>query len=63
LSGLQQINHAIAAGKSLDIPPLAQPLLQKTRQLAIQSDHLFNPAIGHLIDLWGFHRNDWTVAI
>ncbi|MCG8426521.1 MAG: FAD:protein FMN transferase [Chromatiales bacterium] len=27
-------------------------------ELSAQSDGLFNPAIGHLIDTWGFHSND-----
>ncbi|MBT4837878.1 MAG: FAD:protein FMN transferase [Methylococcales bacterium] len=33
-------------------------IIQKSQQLSQQSDQLFNPAIGHLIGLWGFHKDD-----
>ena len=35
-------------------PPSVLPLLQLSKQLAQQSDNLFNPAIGHLVKAWGF---------
>ena len=35
-------------------PPSVLPLLKLSKSLAEQSDHLFNPAIGHLIRAWGF---------
>ncbi len=31
--------------------------VQKAKKLAIKSQHLFNPAIGKLIALWGFHSH------
>jgi thiamine biosynthesis lipoprotein len=33
-------------------------LLQSAARLSAQSDNLFNPAIGHLIRLWGFQSSD-----
>lgn len=38
-------------------PSVLGPII-KARQLAIASDHLFNPAISRLIKLWGFHSDD-----
>ena len=35
-------------------------LLKSATQLADRSDNLFNPAIGHLIRLWGFQSSDIT---
>ena len=35
------------------------PLVIKAKRLAIQSDHLFNPAIGKLIQLWGFQQDEF----
>jgi thiamine biosynthesis lipoprotein len=35
-------------------PPSVLPLLKLSKQLAGQSDQLFNPAIGHLVRAWGF---------
>lgn len=37
------------------------PLIIKARRLAIQSDHLFNPAIGNLIKLWGFQQDEFDM--
>jgi thiamine biosynthesis lipoprotein len=34
------------------------PLLEKSRLLAEQSRGLFNPALGKLVALWGFHKED-----
>jgi thiamine biosynthesis lipoprotein len=35
-------------------PPSVLPLLKLSKQIAAQSDQLFNPAIGHLERAWGF---------
>ncbi len=35
------------------------PLIQKAQVLAKQSDNLFNPAIGNLIQLWGFQQDEF----
>ncbi len=35
-------------------PPSVLPLLKLSKSIAEQSDHLFNPAIGHLVRAWGF---------
>ena len=37
------------------------PLMQKAKRLAIKSDHLFNPAIGKLVKLWGFQQEDFDL--
>jgi thiamine biosynthesis lipoprotein len=34
------------------------PLIQKAQELSPKSHGLFNPAIGKLIALWGFHKDD-----
>lgn len=52
---LGQTNDAIAAGKAIEAHPMILPLLSKGQELAEKSQHLFNPAIGKLIALWGFH--------
>lgn len=40
-------------------PTSVIPLIKKAKQLAIQSGHLFNPAIGKLIQLWGFQQDEF----
>ena len=36
-------------------PPSVLPLLRLSQQLSVQSEGLFNPALGHLFRAWGFH--------
>jgi len=51
-------NTRLAEMKPFSAPPVILPLFRRAQALAIQSDHLFNPTIGHLIRLWGFHSDD-----
>ncbi len=52
---LKDINDAIAASKSAPIPPEMRPLIDIGMKLSQKSNHYFNPTIGRLIELWGFH--------
>jgi len=54
---LHDINAALAKGQAIEINDVELKLLQQAQQLAESSQHLFNPAIGQLIDLWGFHSD------
>ncbi len=56
---LTSLNKAIANGKSWTVQdPSLLSILKQSQQLYNQSDGLFNPAIGRLISLWGFHSDD-----
>lgn len=56
---LTDLNKAIANGEIwLVKEPSLLPMLKQAQQLYNQSDGLFNPAIGKLIALWGFHSDD-----
>ena len=57
-SPLTRLNKALAAGQPGTVPPSMIPLLQKSIALSDASDGLFNPAIGKLINLWGFQQDD-----
>ncbi len=57
---LSEINQAIAEGKPLQIPDEAANLLRKSAALSRESGYLFNPAIGKLVALWGFHGEEWS---
>lgn len=52
---LQRINAAIVAGQSIEVSPLLARLLQRATELEQRSGGKFNPAIGRLTELWGFH--------
>jgi thiamine biosynthesis lipoprotein len=60
-SELTSLNDSIARGESFQADAEMVDLLQSAAKLAERSDNLFNPAIGHLIRLWGFQSSDITV--
>ncbi|MEW8506958.1 MAG: FAD:protein FMN transferase [Candidatus Thiodiazotropha sp.] len=55
---LVRLNRALAQGDAFTVTPELAELLQRAKRHAQQSDHLFNPAIGQLIALWGFHSDE-----
>jgi len=56
---MTDINTAIAAGRQ-DIPvdPEIAGILADASAAEEKSDHLFNPAIGKMVALWGFHADE-----
>jgi len=54
---LVDINQAIAAGQSVKVPASIESLLTRSQRLYRQSEGLFNPAIGGLLQLWGFQSD------
>ncbi len=60
-SELSQLNQAFAAGNQpIKVTPELSKMLSQATRLSIQSDGLFNPALGHLINVWGFQRDEFT---
>lgn len=57
-SPLTEINSKIAAGQPATVDALTRDLIKKSQILASASDNLFNPTIGKLIEVWGFHTDD-----
>jgi thiamine biosynthesis lipoprotein len=62
-SELSALNTAIAQGKSLSIAPEIFALLQDATQVSTQSDGLFNPSIGGLIQTWGFQADEFKAVL
>ncbi|KVW96849.1 thiamine biosynthesis protein ApbE [Thiobacillus denitrificans] len=56
-SDLSRLNTALAQGERASVPPELAAMLRDAQTLSIQSNDLFNPAIGGLIALWGFHSD------
>jgi len=54
---LGDLNAAIAAGESYDADPALAEALEDAQVLSCASGGLFEPAIGELIALWGFHAD------
>jgi len=55
---LAKLNDAIARGESLDVSPELASLLLRTREMVRLSDGGFDPAVGKLVELWGFTTGD-----
>lgn len=54
---LGRVNQMMSAASEFSANPSVIPLLTQAKTLSLQSNELFNPAIGNLIDLWGFHSD------
>ncbi|MEJ2360589.1 MAG: FAD:protein FMN transferase [Gammaproteobacteria bacterium] len=50
-------NQLLAAAGKFSANPSVIPLVRKAQRLAKESQGLFNPAIGNLVQLWGFHAD------
>jgi thiamine biosynthesis lipoprotein len=60
-SPLTELNQAIAAGQTWIIEEKSLlPLLKQAQLFYQQSEGLFNPAIGQLVGLWGFHQDEFS---
>jgi thiamine biosynthesis lipoprotein len=52
---LAQLNRAIAAGERARVSTQLAQLLSQARDLSRESSGLFEPGLGSLVELWGFH--------
>lgn len=62
-SELSELNKAIAQSKSRQVSPELAAMLKDAAQVSAQSGGLFNPAIGGLIQLWGFQADDFKAVL
>ena len=54
---LVRLNRALAQSKSFEVSEALKALLMQGSDYSAQSEGLFNPALGRLIALWGFHND------
>ncbi|OYZ05194.1 MAG: thiamine biosynthesis protein ApbE [Methylophilales bacterium 16-45-7] len=62
-SELNGINKTFADERPKIIEPDMVKILEDVTQLSMQSEGMFNPAIGKLIQAWGFQRDEFTATI
>ncbi|MDP2805046.1 MAG: FAD:protein FMN transferase [Gallionellaceae bacterium] len=62
-SEISQLNAAFAQGKSATVSAETAAMLQDATRLSVQSEGLFNPAIGGLIQLWGFQADEFKAML
>lgn len=61
-SPLTELNAAFARGDSARLPESIREPIMRSRPIALRSDGLFNPAVGRLMQLWGFHSSDYPIT-
>jgi thiamine biosynthesis lipoprotein len=61
-SELSELNTAFAKEDSMAISAELAAILSDATRLSQQSNRLFNPAIGGLVKLWGFHADEFKAA-
>jgi thiamine biosynthesis lipoprotein len=57
-SELSGLNDALAAGRTHEVTAEFAGYIREVQTVAATGDHLFDPGIGRLIALWGFHTDD-----
>ena len=57
-SELSGLNDALAAGRTHEVTAEFAGYIREAQTVAATGDHLFDPGIGRLIALWGFHTDD-----
>jgi thiamine biosynthesis lipoprotein len=61
-SELTALNEALARGERHEVSPELAAMLRDAQQMAERSGELFDPALGALIELWGFHTDTFTAV-
>lgn len=62
-SELTAVNDAIAAGRAQTVTPELAEFMREAQALSARGDHLFDPGIGALIKLWGFHAEEFVARL
>ena len=62
-SELTSLNQALARGETATVTPEMLGLIESAQTYAELGDHLFDPAIGNLIQLWGFHTDTFVARL
>ncbi len=55
---LLSINQHLARGEPAPVDDKMMPLLKRAKELALMSEGTFNPLIGKLLEIWGFHNDE-----
>ncbi len=59
---LHDINQKLRAGETVQLSHSEIRFYTRVIELSRQSNHLFNPTIGELINIWGFHTDTYPIT-
>ena len=55
-SAVSRLNRLLPSNAWVALPPVVRELLIRSKEISILSQHKFNPAIGKLVNIWGFNN-------
>ncbi|MBI3772238.1 MAG: FAD:protein FMN transferase [Gammaproteobacteria bacterium] len=61
-SRLTEINAKLQAGEAVTLSPDESRIFQQAIDVSKRSDYLFDPAIGKMVTLWGFHSDERPIT-
>ncbi|MDO8932309.1 MAG: FAD:protein FMN transferase [Rhodocyclaceae bacterium] len=62
-SELTALNDAIAAGRRHEVAPELAQFAREAQEFSARGDHLFDPGVGALVKLWGFHDDSFRAQL
>lgn len=62
-SEMTALNEALAAGRTHEVTPEFAGYIREAQALSAQGDYLFDPGIGRLVELWGFHDDTFKPVL
>jgi thiamine biosynthesis lipoprotein len=61
-SVLTKLNASLAKGETAPVSPTLRALIERSLSLAATTGGLFDPSVGGLMRLWGFHTSDFPIT-
>ena len=62
-SAMTALNEALAAGRAHEVTPEFAGFIREAQAMSARGDHLFDPGLGRLIELWGFHDDSFKAEL
>lgn len=62
-SEMTALNDALAAGQAHEVTPEFAGFIGDAQALSAKGEYLFDPGIGRLIELWGFHDDTFKAQL
>ena len=62
-SEMTALNEALAAGHAGQVTPEFAGFIREAQAMSARGDHLFDPGLGRLIELWGFHDDSFKAEL
>jgi thiamine biosynthesis lipoprotein len=62
-SEMTALNEALAARRPSEVTPEFAAYIREAQEISARGEYLFDPGIGRLIELWGFHDDEFKPVL